>query len=393
MTTEKKFIIITGKPASGKSTLVARLTERLRDMGISVGGVFTPELKDKSNRRYGFEVVGISSGRRSTLAIDKNLSSTQRCYRLGRYTVFPENFAAVLQEEILSGAEVFIVDEVGPMELPSGELEESWLRMVKSNASKFCRVVLTVKKNMASALKKFIGEYFLLVDIDEVGRDLGYIYVLEKVTGTDAFLFDLDGVIVDSAEFHKRAWLAYMESKGVDFSEDDFKKTFGKTNEDILKSYFPSASEDELRRMSMDKEELYRKLAKGKIKAIEGSVELLKLIKDKNFKTALVSSTPRENIDFLFEELGLGEFFDVVVSGTDVRRGKPDPECYLLAIYKLGVKAYKTYVVEDSEHGLEAGKRAGAKCVGITTTHKDLKSADLVVDSFRVLENFIRYLF
>lgn len=381
----KSYIIITGKPRSGKSTLVLRLSEKLKSMNISIGGLITPELKDQN--RYGFEIIGISSGKRKILALEKSRTSEKSKYKLGKYIVFTENFVEIFEEEIKNPKDVFIIDEVGPMEIPSRKIQGSFLEELKKSEIK--TAIITVKKDMVQQLKDFLMQDNI-IDIDEIGADLAYAYALEKSTGTDAFLFDLDGVIIDSSEFHKQSWVVLMSSKGINFSEEDFKITFGKRNEEILKDYFPDLPESEIKKMSYEKEELYRKFAKGNIKPIDGSIDTLSFIKENGFKIALVSSTPKENIDFIFKELNVDKFFDVVVSGTDIMQGKPNPECYLIAAAKLGVKPQRCYVVEDSEHGLEAGKKSGAKCIGITTTHKKLKNADIVVNNFYEMNELIK---
>jgi len=381
----KSYIIITGKPRSGKSTLVLKLSEKLKSMNISIAGLITPELKDQN--RYGFEIIGISSGKRKILALEKSRTSEKSKYKLGKYIVFTENFVEIFEEEIKNPKDVFIIDEVGPMEIPSRKIQGSFLEELKKSEIK--TVIITVKKDMVQEIKDFFTQDNI-IDIDEIGADLAYAYALEKSTGTDAFLFDLDGVIIDSSEFHKQSWVVLMSSKGINFSEEDFKITFGKRNEEILKDYFPDLPESEIKKMSYEKEELYRKLAKGNIKPIDGSIDTLRLIRENGFKIALVSSTPKENIDFIFKELKLDNFFDAVVSGTDIKQGKPNPECYLVAAAKLGVKPQRCYVVEDSEHGLEAGKRSGTKCIGITTTHKKLKNADIVVNNFYEMNELIK---
>lgn len=381
----KSYIIITGKPRSGKSTLVLKLSEKLKSMNISIGGLITPELKDQN--RYGFEIIGISSKKRKILALEKSRTSEKSKYKLGKYIVFTENFVEIFEEEIKNPKDVFIIDEVGPMEIPSRKIQGSFLEELKKSEIK--TAIITVKKDMVQEIKDFLMQDNI-IDIDEIGADLAYAYALEKSTGTDAFLFDLDGVIIDSSEFHKQSWVVLMSSKGINFSEEDFKITFGKRNEEILKDYFPDLPESEIKKMSYEKEELYRKFAKGNIKPIDGSIDTLRLIRENGFKIALVSSTPKENIDFIFKELKLDNFFDAVVSGTDIKQGKPNPECYLIAAAKLGVKPQRCYVVEDSEHGLEAGKRSGAKCIGITTTHKKLKNADIVVNNFYEMNELIK---
>lgn len=355
-------------------------------MNLSVSGVITPELRDENKKRYGFEIIGFSTQKRKFLALERSRTKELSKYKLGKYIVFPDNFTEILEEEIEKSGDIFVIDEIGPMELPSREIQGSFIEKIRNLENK--KVILTVKKDMLEELKKFLRTSDV-IDLDKVKTNYAYIYVLEKITGTEAFLFDLDGVIIDSSEFHKKSWMVLMSSNGINFSEEDFKRTFGKRNEEILKEYFPNLPEREIKRMSYEKEELYRKFAKCNIKPIDGSIEIIKFIKEKGFKLALVSSTPRENIDFIFKELNLGEIFNTVVSGTDIKVGKPNPECYLVAAQKLDIKPQKCYVVEDSEHGLQAGKSAGSKCIGITTTHKELKNADIVIKNFKEMKEFL----
>lgn len=390
MEERRKSIVITGRPSSGKSTLISKLVKRLEMLGFQPSGVITPEMR-KDRSREGFYVKGIRTKKERVFAIkEREISQTNERYcKHGKYIVFPERFEEVLLEEIEQKTEVFILDEVGPMELGcSKNLDVKWLKEILNLQS---QIVITVKKELAEKLKNILSENFDVIfrDIDKDGFDLSYITALEKLTGTEAFLIDLDGVIIDSSEFHKLSWFEVMKKRGAKFTEDDFKETFGMTNELIIKKFIPNATEDEIKKISEEKEEIYRNLARGKIKPIEGANELLEFLWSKGFKMALVSSTPKENIDFISDELGIGKFFDVVISGSDISKGKPDPECYIKAIEKLKVKPSKCYVIEDSQHGIEAGKRAGAKCIGVLTTHKDLYETDIKVENFQELKSIL----
>ncbi len=392
-------VVITGRPGSGKTTLIARIVERTKEMGIATAGVLTPEIKDEvRKKRKGFRVTGISKGEEKLLAVDekeadpklkdvaKQNKKVKKC-RMGRYTVFPENFTYILKKEMETERyDVFIVDEVGPMELECSRNLKQWVYDVLGLKTK---KILTVKKNLVGLVEKWTDE---LMDLDEEEFSIAYATLLEFATGTDAFLFDLDGVLVDSAEFHMKSWQELMKEKGIEFTEEDFRRTFGMTNDLILRRYFPDAPPEEIRKMGERKEEIYRELARGKIKPIAGAISFLEFLKGRGINLALVSSTPKENIDFLSEELGIGKFFEVVISGSDIKRGKPDPECYIKAAQKLGVSPKKSWVVEDSQHGIDSGRSAGAKCIGILTTHKDLKGTDIKVKTFEELTRIFKKL-
>jgi HAD superfamily hydrolase (TIGR01509 family) len=100
-------------------------------------------------------------------------------------------------------------------------------------------------------------------------------------------------------------------------------------------------------------------------------------------KKAVVTSTPRVNLDFILDDLGIAGRFDALVSAEDTARGKPDPQGFLLAAARVGVEPARCTVIEDAPHGLEAGVAAGARAIGVTTSHPaaELTAADLVVDT------------
>jgi beta-phosphoglucomutase len=384
---KEKCLIITGRPGSGKSTLIQKIVSRLKIMGIGLSGVITPEIR-REKERIGFMVKGINTGAEEILATkEEKIPFSERTCRLGKYIVFPYNFEKVLFMELEKECEIIVVDEIGPMELGcSKKLKSPWLEKLKNQEK--CDLMISVKKDLVEDVKKFFEEKFWVYihDIDKEGSDRAYIFSLEILTGTEAFLFDLDGVIVDSSEFHKKSWFEVMRKLGVNFGEEDFKSTFGMTNDIIIRKYVPNASDDEVRKIGEEKERIYRELAKGKIKPIPGSIEFIKFLKEKGIKLALVSSTPKENIEFLSDEIGMRNLFDVVISGSDIRRGKPNPDCYITAAEKLGVPTKKCWVIEDSQHGIDAGSSAGAKTIGILTTHKNLQKTDITVKNFEELK-------
>ncbi len=392
----RKCVIITGKPGSGKSTLIKKLSERLKNLKIKICGVFTPEIRE-DGKRVGFLVKGISTGKEEILATIKdypNYVGNKIC-KLGKYTVFPQNFEKILNEELNQEEfEIIVVDEIGPMELGcSRKLNSPWIHKLKNQEK--ANLLISVKKDIVEDVMKYFQEEFsvYIYDIDEELDEKAYLFSLENLTGTEAFLFDLDGVIVDSSEFHKKSWIEVMSKLRINFGEEDFKNTFGLTNDAIIRKYIPGSSDEEIRKIAEEKERVYRELAKGNIKPIPNSLKFIKFLKKSGIKLALVSSTPIENIKFLSDEIGIKNLFDVIVSGSDIKHGKPNPECYLIAAEKIGVPTKKCWVVEDSQHGIDAGFSAGAKTIGILTTHKNLEKTDITVRTFEELEKiFLRIL-
>lgn len=200
---------------------------------------------------------------------------------------------------------------------------------------------------------------------------------------TKAVLWDLDGVLVDTAAHHFQAWRRLFHELGRDLSEEDFRRTFGLRNDAILRTLLGDLPREEVARLSRRKEELYRQGIAGGLAPMPGVGELLGRLQRRGRGLAIVSSTPRENVDVALRSLGLSGLFDTVVAEEDVHHGKPDPEGYLLAAERLGMTPRECVVIEDAAGGVEAAKRAGMRCVGLAADRPEgaLAKADLVVMS------------
>ena len=198
-----------------------------------------------------------------------------------------------------------------------------------------------------------------------------------------AVLWDLDGVLVDSAPFHFQAWRELLASQGRELSEADFRRTFGLRNDTILHDLLGDLPPAEVERLAALKEELFRQAARGNIAALPGALALLRLLRERGLKLALVSSTPRANIDLILGALGVETAFDVILGEEDATRGKPDPEGYLLAAERLDVPPGECVVIEDAPVGVEAAKRGGMRCVGVyrDRPREALAKADLLVET------------
>jgi beta-phosphoglucomutase family hydrolase len=198
-----------------------------------------------------------------------------------------------------------------------------------------------------------------------------------------AVLWDLDGVLVDSAPYHRQAWGDVMASQGRELSDAEFQRTFGWRNDAILGYLLGELTPGEMERLAARKEEFFREAARGNIVALPGALALLCLLRERGLKLALVSSTPHANIDLVLSSLGVESAFDVIIGEEDVKRGKPDPEGFLLAAQRLGVEPAECVVIEDAPAGVEAAKRGGMRCVGVSRDRpRDaLAKADLVVES------------
>lgn len=199
-----------------------------------------------------------------------------------------------------------------------------------------------------------------------------------------AVLWDMDGVLVDTEPFHWEAWRKLSREAGFHMSYEDFRRTFGWRNKEILRELIgPDISEQRAAELGDRKEELYRDAVRGNVKPLPGAMGLLRKLHEAGFRQAVASSAPRANIELILEELGIEGHFDAVLCDRDVERGKPDPQIFLRAAERLGVAPSHCLVIEDAVMGVRAAKRAGMACLAVATTHppESLREADWVVDS------------
>lgn len=199
-----------------------------------------------------------------------------------------------------------------------------------------------------------------------------------------AVIWDMDGVIVDTASYHRKAWQGVFRKQGIAFTEEDFRHSFGQRNDTIIKEVMGTeVSPDELNTISSEKEVIFRESIRQNLRPLSGAIELMAATGKDGFLTALASSAPIENIRLLLEGLGIDKCFQSIISAGDVSRGKPDPQVFLLAARRLGVEPANCIVIEDAVAGVSAAKRAGMYCVAVTNTHPrdSLIEADIIVSS------------
>ena len=203
-----------------------------------------------------------------------------------------------------------------------------------------------------------------------------------------AVLWDLDGTLLDSAEFHWQAWQITLGRRGMPPTRQWFDQTFGQTNYTILKRLFgPNATDAEISAFGEAKETCYRELILGQgAGLLPGARHWLDRLAAEGWRQALATSAPRLNVDAMVDALGIRGYFQHMVSGEDVARSKPDPQVFLLAAAKLGAQPAHCVVVEDSPAGVLGGQRAGARTIGVGPLRHTL-SADLTVASLADLPN------
>jgi len=188
--------------------------------------------------------------------------------------------------------------------------------------------------------------------------------------GIQAFIFDLDGTLIDNTPFHLQSWVQLFEEVGVELDVGEFQKWFnGKTTTQILRQVIgkdiPPA---EISRLTERKEAIYRQLYGPQLKPLPGAVQFLKAAQQMNMPMAVATSAYKANVDFVLDGLNLRPYFKVITSAEDIRQGKPSPEIYLITASRLGIAPQACLVFEDSLAGIEAAERAGMRLIVITTS-------------------------
>jgi len=200
-----------------------------------------------------------------------------------------------------------------------------------------------------------------------------------------AVLWDLDGTLADSREYHWRSWLEAMALEGVRITEEDFAASFGQRNDAILTAWLGAdVGPARMQRVAATKEEAYRRMVREEgIEPLPGAAEWVRALHETGWRQAIASSAPRANVDVMQGALHFQGFIDTLVSAEDVLRGKPDPEVFLAAAARLGVPPERCIVVEDAAAGIEAGRAGGMKTVGVGPG--ETEAADVVVPSLAEL--------
>jgi beta-phosphoglucomutase family hydrolase len=200
-------------------------------------------------------------------------------------------------------------------------------------------------------------------------------------------LFDMDGVVVDNHLFHFKAWMTFSQKYQFELNEKIYRESFnGKTNHDLFKMIFGEISDEDIIQYAEEKEGLYRHLYRNEMIPHSGFNQFAEHLLEQGKLIALGTSAPKKNVDFTLDNLNLRKYFQVIVDGHDVKKGKPDPQVYQLAALKLGLDPSECLVFEDSLAGLEAGIRAGCKVIAVATTHQP---EELRVKTQYIIKDFI----
>src|SRR3990172_6556120 len=201
----------------------------------------------------------------------------------------------------------------------------------------------------------------------------------------------MDGVLVDSGAFHRRAWQTLLEEIGSPIRDSEFwRLTIGRPVEEALPLLVKRPlSPREIARYARRKTDLYHEYARQGFAPVPGVQAFVRHLEAERVPRAVASSASRRSVHVVLEGLHLNQSFDALVTADDVRNGKPDPEVYLTAAQLIDVAPDQCVVFEDSEVGIQSAVSAGMTCIGVTTTHTDaeLQNAGAIrtIPDFNVL--------
>ena len=201
-------------------------------------------------------------------------------------------------------------------------------------------------------------------------------------------IFDMDGTIVDSLPYHHEAWRIFFEENKIEDFSEKLKKYKGGGTLDLMKAVYGDIySLEELKKMSDDKEVIFREIYKGNIVPIYGFIEFLEELKSKNILVGLASNAIKLNVDLTLMELGIYDQFNSIVSGDEVNHGKPNPEMFNKTIDNFNIKKANCLIFEDSLEGVEGANNADIKVIGVTSSNSSeiLKNAGCI----ETIENYI----
>ncbi len=201
-------------------------------------------------------------------------------------------------------------------------------------------------------------------------------------------IFDVDGVLVDSYDAHYESWLLLGRERGFTMSPEQFVTTFGRTSREVIRDCWPqlATSDEAVRELDERKEALYRDILRQNFPAMDGARELIDALAAAGFALAVGSSGPPPNVTLTLEQLGRQDKFQAVVTGQDVKFGKPNPQVFEIGAERLGLQPSHCLVIEDAPAGVEAAHAGGFVCLGLMSKGRNedqLREADHVVSSLR----------
>ncbi|MBI2118640.1 MAG: HAD family phosphatase [Elusimicrobia bacterium] len=216
-----------------------------------------------------------------------------------------------------------------------------------------------------------------------------------------AILFDCNGVIADDEPIHLELFQKVLKEEGIPLTKKDYFEKYLAMDDrscfqEALRLHKQKVSKSRIKELIARKAAYYKKTIKNRLRIFPGVVSFVNKHK-KNYRLAVVSGALKNEIKTILKSAKILQDFSVIISAEDIKKGKPDPECYLRALKKLNemarfknrpLKASECCAIEDSIHGIKAAQKAGMKCIAITNSYskKELENAEVVLDSLEGIE-------
>ena len=216
-----------------------------------------------------------------------------------------------------------------------------------------------------------------------------------------AVIFDMDGTLIDSIKVHALSAIEACREFKIEVSVNDYIKEVGKSFEEIIQSISErkgfSLSSKEIEYLNQIKKQKFQEHIKD-VKLLPGVKKILSYLKSKGIKTALASSSAKEEVNTILDFFDLRKFFDVVVTKEDVNRAKPNPEIFLKAAKLLNIDPKDSIVIEDSDYGIIAAKDGGFTAFGVLTGKSSREElvragADMVFHNLVELLNYLKNIY
>ena len=184
-----------------------------------------------------------------------------------------------------------------------------------------------------------------------------------------AFVFDIDGTIIDSMPFHGESWRVFLERRGVAYGGEAFlRQSAGRTGVELMRELFGAMSDEAAWALVHEKEDVYRELFRPAFREVPGFRTFARAARAAGIRIACATAGDARNIAFALDGLGMAGEFDAPAGAHDVARGKPHPDLFLLAAARIDADPAACVVFEDAPLGIEGARRAGMRAVAITSS-------------------------
>ncbi|HEX6803290.1 MAG TPA: HAD family phosphatase [Terriglobales bacterium] len=205
-----------------------------------------------------------------------------------------------------------------------------------------------------------------------------------------AVVFDMDGVLIDSHPMHRAAWREFLQSMHIDASDRELEFILeGRTRNEILRHFLGELPDDELQLHGRRKDEIFRAM-EYEIQPVAGALEFLAKLEEAGIAGAVATSASEIRTFATLERMGLGGYFDAVITSADVTAGKPDPMVYQFACERIGVAGEDALAFDDAHAGVQAARSAGMRCIGVASNGLSATlleaGAEAIIPDFRGLE-------